>query len=279
MRINNILEEESFCYTAEKANMDLRADEIDKLREVNEYCRNIKPVKEELLFSESIWEIEVEKGVPLFDWLFSGRGHGRQDDKDKILEIIGKQSYQRDNEESKKIAVALGEWENAVWNRNQYISKRRNILAEITDVQEYCDFMKSCFTQCEFADNIMEEMKYIKDFPERAEEITRNLSVLNDEAMDLYEKHHDNLSEAIKILSVKLLECSNDPKHRKELQFTFTYEECKETEKIGQAKIECSPHLKLFRKDSDLRIYFYWKDDRIGDGKKVLIGRIGRHPY
>ena len=279
MQINNILEEESFCYTAEKATMDLRADEIDKLREINEYCRNIKPVKEELLFSERIWEIEVEKGVPLSDWLFSGKGHGRQDDKDKILEIIGKQLYQRNNDESKKIAVALGEWENAVWNRNQYISKRRNILAEITDVQEYCDFMKSCFMQCEFADNIMEEMKYIKDFPEHAEEITRNLSVLNDEAVDLYEKYHDNLSEAIKILSTKLLECSNDPKHRKGLQFTFSYEECEKTGEIGHADIECSPHLKLFRRDSDLRIYFYWKDDRIGNGKKVLIGRIGRHPY
>lgn len=40
-----------------------------------------------------------------------------------------------------------------------------------------------------------------------------------------------------------------------------------------------NPHTKLIRRDSDLRIYCYWKDERIADGSKVLIGRIGRHPW
>lgn len=41
----------------------------------------------------------------------------------------------------------------------------------------------------------------------------------------------------------------------------------------------CEPHLKLNRPDSDLRIYFQWKDEDVGKGEKVLVGRIGRHPY
>ena len=43
--------------------------------------------------------------------------------------------------------------------------------------------------------------------------------------------------------------------------------------------IGCSPHLKLIHPGSNLRIYFYWCDAVIGEGKKVLVGRIGRHPY
>ena len=83
-----------------------------------------------------------------------------------------------------------------------------------------------------------------------------------------------------KILSAKILECSNDPNHRNQLVFKFAYEQSQDVEKeLAYVEIECSPHLKLIRKDSNLRIYFYWKDDRIGNGKKVLIGRIGRHPY
>lgn len=280
MRINNKLEEESFRYTTEKESMNVRADEIEKLREINEYCRNIKPEKEEISFCDSIWDVEVEQGVPLAEWLFSGRGHGHQDDKDKILEIIGKNSEKKTESEQKEISVALGEWQGAASDQSQYIEKRRNILAGISDVEEYYEFMPSCFMKCKFAENILEEMKYIKDFPKHTEEITENLAVLNDNALDLYEKYHDNLSEAVKILSAKILECSNDPNHRNQLVFKFAYEQSQDAEKeLAYVEIECSPHLKLIRKDSNLRIYFYWKDDRIGNGKKVLIGRIGRHPY
>lgn len=66
--------------------------------------------------------------------------------------------------------------------------------------------------------------------------------------------------------------CSMDPKHRDSLWFSFTYEDL-------HTDIRCEPHMKLIREDSDLRIYFYWKDNKIAEGKKVLIGRIGRHPW
>lgn len=44
-------------------------------------------------------------------------------------------------------------------------------------------------------------------------------------------------------------------------------------------QVVCHPHFKLIRDDSDLRIYFQWKDSRVGNNEKVLIGRIGRHPW
>lgn len=32
-------------------------------------------------------------------------------------------------------------------------------------------------------------------------------------------------------------------------------------------------------RDSNLRIYFFWFDEEIGKGEKVLVGHIGGHPY
>lgn len=74
--------------------------------------------------------------------------------------------------------------------------------------------------------------------------------------------------------------CATDPNHKRELYFEFSYEQ-----EIGgniQEKkkwVECQPHFKLIRDDSDLRVYFQWKDDDVGNGEKVLIGRVGRHPW
>lgn len=81
-------------------------------------------------------------------------------------------------------------------------------------------------------------------------------------------------------LSSMLLACSGDAAHRDKLFFPFTYyERLNGQEVASEVSIRCEPHLKLIRKDSDLRIYFWWTDEKIGDGEKVLVGRIGRHPY
>ncbi len=69
-------------------------------------------------------------------------------------------------------------------------------------------------------------------------------------------------------------------KHREHLWFPFTYIELLDGETVKREKaVLCEPHLKLIRRDSDLRIYFWWCDDKVGKGEKVLVGHIGRHPY
>ena len=75
--------------------------------------------------------------------------------------------------------------------------------------------------------------------------------------------------------------CSGDPGHKEFLKFPFSYSE-KESdgrEYVKVKKITCSPHMKLIRRDSNLRIYFFWFDEEIGKGEKVLVGHIGGHPY
>ena len=61
------------------------------------------------------------------------------------------------------------------------------------------------------------------------------------------------------------------------LVFEFRYED--EKNQVKYKEIACEPHLKLIRRDSNLRIYFYWADKDVGNDEKVLVGRIGSHPY
>lgn len=57
-----------------------------------------------------------------------------------------------------------------------------------------------------FSDDMLQEMKYIEDFQDNTGEITKALSVLNDEAIELYLKYKNNLDEAMRELSCKLKE-------------------------------------------------------------------------
>lgn len=276
MQISNELEIQSFRFTTDKPNMLVRAEEIDNLAEIDAYCKNIQ---ESFHWIDDIWYMEVEKGVMLVDWLFSSKGEGSDDDRRQLQELLSKNTQITD-ENAKPITISLGTYDDLVSDLKMYINARRDILKGISNPIEFESFMKSCFANSLFADNILSEMKNIVDFSEHTEEIVNNLSVLNDEAIDLYKKYHNNLKIAMDILASKLLACSPDPNHVQSLKFTFSYLENIKGENVAKYKeIACSPHLKLIHRGSDLRIYFYWCDKDVGNGEKVLVGRIGSHPY
>ena len=278
MQVSNTFIEETLGYTADRPNLLVRSEEIMNLADISDYLREIN---ESLLYDDSIWAQEVEEGVEFADWLFGSRGEGAEDDRRMLMEILGKQAAAHsDDSDRKKLLISLGEYPDAASERKGYISRRRSILAEIKTAEEYAEFMQSCFINSHFAKDIVQEMCNIKDFPQHAKEITENLSVLNDEAIGLYREYYNNLKEAENQLSSRLLACSGDAAHRDKLFFPFTYyERLNGQEAASEVSIRCEPHLKLIRKDSDLRIYFWWTDEKIGDGEKVLVGRIGRHPY
>ena len=124
-----------------------------------------------------------------------------------------------------------------------------------------------------YSKEIKNGLNSISNFDISAVEIVKNLTILNDEAYGIYSDNKSNIHEAFKILSAKLLECSPDSNHVQYLSFEFIDDEG------SRILIECSPHVKLIREDSNLRIYFYWCHDNISKGQKILKGRIGTHPY
>lgn len=190
------------------------------------------------------------------------------------------QTFSDKEESDREIPVSLGVRDGCVWDEPGYWAYRRKILEKLYKPQEFYDFMKTCFRNSEFSEEAESALREIKDFELHTSEIVYNLSLLNDEALDIYRKHQEDSASAMKELASKALDCSGDPKHKNQLKFPFTYEIEEDGEKcIKIAEIVCSPHMKLIRRDSDLRIYFYWRDVRIGNGEKVLIGKIGGHPY
>lgn len=287
MQVINALIEQSFEYTVKKESLAVRRDEIGDLMEVIAYCQD-DAVKEPLEYRQALWETCVEEGITFADWLY-GSGTGSDDDRRRMLEAISKKGLvesDRDwsvyeTSELKRINIALGKFQASISTVKEYVQKRRAILSSIKKVTDYEAFMQSCFINSRFAKGILSEMKHISNFSDNTKEITKALGVLNDYAVKLYQQYSNRLEEAMRILSVKLQrECSPDPKHSEELIFTFTYSDNIEEDKVLRTKdIECSPHLKLIHPGSNLRIYFYWCDDAIEEGKKVLVGRIGRHPY
>ena len=287
MQVINALIEQSFEYTAKKKNLAVRRDEIGDLMEVIAYCQD-DAVKEPLEYRETLWEMCVEEGITFTDWLYGG-GAGSDDDRRRMLEALSKKGLIESDrdwsvyEDSKlrKINISLGGFPACVSIVKEYVQERREILSSIKKVMDHEAFMQSCFINSRFAKGILSEMKHISNFSDNTKEITKALGVLNDYAVKLYQQYSNRLEEAMRILSAKLQrECAPDPKHAEELIFTFTYSENIEGDKVSRTKdVECSPHLKLLHPGSNLRIYFYWCDDAIEDGKKVLVGRIGRHPY
>ena len=150
----------------------------------------------------------------------------------------------------KEIRIALGPYEDCVYTRRGYIDKRRSYLAKLGNVQEFSEFMGSCFRETVFSDDIKQK---IPKFRKCTEAIVSNLSLLNDQALDIYKKHNGDANAAMRELTAKAVECSGDPGHKEFLKFPFSYSE-KESdgrEYVKVKKITCSPHMKLIRRDSN----------------------------
>jgi len=269
MNVKNKLLEKSFDYRNNSQCKKL-SDCIKSLNEIHLY---IERVNERMYFENDIlYKQEIIEGKSLADWIF---GCERNDDEYEVLlrEILSKPSSKEKTPFNEEIEVVLYPYEECVSSEQQYIERRRTILSKINDKSDFCSFLPSCFVNSIFSNEIKSGLNSINDFQACTDEIKKNLSVLNDEAVSVYKNNKSNLSEAYKILSSKLLECSPDPNNVKYLLFEFT------DDYDNTVQVECSPHTKLIRKDSDLRIYFYWCHKNVGKGENVLIGRIGTHPY
>ena len=221
----------------------------------------------------------MDKNLPLDQFLFYGR---QSDVQMLILEMLTKRCKAGiPQNEAEVILCSCGEHKDAAHNMDKYKQIRQGFLIQLKNCREYTEFMRSCFPNCAFSEDCDREFPYIQEFEKHIEEITRGLAILDRRAIELYENNKDNLKHAMQCIEAELgRECSLDPKHKKFLNFPFSYEIEQEDGFIEKEKlIECQPHLKLIRRDSNLRIYFYWRDEEIEEGKKVLIGRVGRHPW
>lgn len=278
MEITNEIIEDSFSYAYSKKAITTRMQEQMNLDEILQFCMNIH---EQACYDDDLLNTEVEDGIYLYELLYGFKNGTSRDGTIFLQEMINKKCKKKSVNTDHVIMCSCGTYPEAAGTIQEYANCRQAFLRMMPDHKAYGQFMRTCFPHSIFADDCERELAYIKDFEKHRNEITDCLALLDEKALELYQKYQTNLAEAQRILQAMLQKtCAPDPEHKKYLQFDFTYEQEIEGELLQRKKtIECQPHFKLIRDDSDLRVYFWWQDDDVGDGKKVLIGRVGRHPW
>lgn len=277
--INNQFEKDSLDWHNSGKKLGERYEEVLDLQAIYDDC--IQNEEKWECDMNALYEVEVESGVAFWEWLYSSAGESNYELRELVMRMVAQILTDFQEKKPEKIKISLGEFDGCVCNKNDYRCVRRKILSRLSNVSDYYEFMKTCFLESEFSNEVKSGLERIDDFPLHVEEITDNLALLNDEAIKIYDRYGDaHEKDAMRELAARALDCSGDPKHKHELVFPFPYSEEGENGPITYiAQITCCPHMKLIRRDSNLRIYFYWRDMRIGEGKKVLIGKIGSHPY
>ncbi len=283
MQITNKLVSESFSIEYSGKALTTRETDYVNLDKIFDYC---KQIGETVYYDDNLYDTMVEDGIYLYEIIYGIKDGVSKDGADYLRELFGKsKKHPSADENAIIIFCSCGEYSNekisAAHTLSFYAKERQTYLKNIKNHADYGAFMKSCFPNCVFSTDCIKELAHIKNFSDNVAEITACLSLLNEKALNLYRQYSNDLSKAQAILQSELHRtCAPDPKHKKDLLFEFEYEMDKDNQRKTLHKtIECQPHFKLIRDNSNLRIYFFWKDDDIGNGKKVLIGRIGRHPW
>lgn len=278
MEITNKLLSKSFSYQQSGEALTCRIEEQEKLNEILEFCRDIDEV---VYYDDTLLNTEVEDGILLYELIYGLKNGTSMDGTVFVQEMLTKKCKVKCVESKDMILCSCGECDGGAATIQEYARKRQEFLRKIPDCREYGKFMRTCFPNSVFADDCEQELIHIKDFERHKNEITDCLALLDEKAVSLYYEHQTNLIEAQNILQAMLKRtCAPDPNHKSELRFEFSYE-MQVGGKMQEKKkwVECQPHFKLIRDDSDLRVYFQWQDKDVGEGEKVLIGRVGRHPW
>lgn len=266
MILTNLLYEQAWYYSELHFVHDL-----DGLNQIQSHC---KTYKEKICYESKLLDVDFHNGETFSDWLFLG---DYDDEHQYMLRLYNEwHEIETDEISEKNIYIGLRENEYCVHGLNDYLHNRQEYLTESINALEFSSFMQSCFANLTFSDHVYQSLKQIRLFREYVPFIVKDLQVLDDYALSVFLECKEDMQKAISIISAKVTECSNDQKHKDDLMFRFRG---KTNEGECDIMVCCQTHTKVKERYSDVRIYFKWNDERVEGGRKVLIGRIGTHPY
>lgn len=154
---------------------------------------------------------------------------------------------------------------------------RINVLSKTTNSFDFVKGLEQTFNRLFISDNVYRSIRHFNPISKHVKELIRHLSIIDDFAMEFYNDYKkQGHTQALRLLGSKGIACSpeGDPERVKRF-LTFEFIDIKN----NQIKVECAPHSKLYRPDSDYRIYFEWNDGKLNGRPDILIGHIGSHPY
>lgn len=263
----------------------------DRLIEFLSVCEEIVQYEDEeifyslYLYSQKIYDVEFA------DWLYADDNELIEEEK-KLFRILMQQSFKNDDELQigdtvegyvaslyvlNRLELATLE-DISVYEKQDCFKVRRWFLHKEKDREIIFHCLSRAFPNLYFSESVENSLKHFNPISKHVEELLKHLAALDNYAMFLFEKY-SNEGEA-KVLSVLAsmagIICSpegNPDTVEQYLHFQFK-------DKNGNIQlISCSPHTKLYRPDSNYRIYFTWNKGRLVDLPAILVGHIGNHPY
>lgn len=293
MNIKYLLLEETICSDEDTHETDLKA----RLNEFFSICEEIVQYEEEnILYSENLYCQSVE-GSDFADWLYKDEEYLA--DEKKLFRLLMEQSFINDDERydtyrsliydkfNNNNLAAMHIWVKledlaptniSIYNMNDCYSVRRLLLHRERDRRNFFQCINRVFPNLYLGESIENSLRHFNPIGDHIGELITHLGALNDHAPSLFENHsHEGEARVLSLLSSTTgIICSPEGNS----QTVETYLKFMFKDKDGNTQnISCSPHTKLYRSDSNYRIYFTWNNNRLLGLPPILIGHIGGHPY
>lgn len=267
----------------------ITADDALNIGEIVEYLQH----NENVYISNDFWNVQDDNGKTAMDFL-CGEDQGGRDMADYLLDVFSKivqcdKSYLETLESSYRGYAVISSADideelrdvcvyNVTESRlekkilvNDVVKVKRYYLNLSTSYEEYKLRVRDCFTELIFHEDAFKSVNKLGKIHEIRKELTRHLSALNDVAGVAYTYYNGKESDVFKELDAGGgIVCSGKGANEsRDFKKKITWEETEYT-------LTCNPHTKLFRKNTDQRIYFCWGRKEI-KGHKIIIVRIGDH--
>lgn len=249
-------------------------------------CKN-----EKLYVPNEFYGKPDQYGITAMDFLY---GDAQNDISDYLMDIISKQKTssdtyseirnkkeygylpitKKDISEKKKhlCVVSINDVEEEKCLKvNDVIKIKRFYIKKAVDYKIYKDRVKECFPNIIFHDDAFTYIEKLGKCANVVEELTRHLTVLNDNAKKLYDYHNKNERNTLaELKSGYDIECSGKGSNEEE---SYNKDMIYKDKKY---QLTCNPHTKLYSKRTDQRIYFCWGREEI-ENHSIIVVRIGNH--
>jgi hypothetical protein len=266
---------------------------IDVCNEINQY------EEENICYSTNLFN-QIIKGKTFADWLYNVDEEAILEDERRLLQILFHKDLNNDDYKYEIFKEKLYDkyyLENnlasififnektdsntiikSIFLKEDCFKVRKYFLHRIRDRKGFVKNIPKVFPNLYLAEGVENSIRHFNPIGDHIEELIKHLSALNEHAIELYESYsNEGEAKVLELLSsIAGIICSPEgsPKNA-EKYLTFNFKDS-----YGNTQqIRCSPHTKLYRPDTDYRIYFTWNNGQIIDSPQILIGHIGGHPY
>ena len=249
-------------------------------------CRN-----EKVYIPNEFYDIPDQNNITAMDFLY---GDAPNDISNYLMDIISKQktSYSTYSEINNKkeygylpitkkdipeiekhlCVVSINDVEEDKGLKVNDVTKiKRFYIKEVADYVIYKNRVKECFPNIIFHNDAFVSVGKLGKCTDVVEELTRHLSILNDNGKKLYDFHNKNEKDTLaELKSGYGIECSGKGSNEEE---SYNKDMIYNDKKFH---LTCNPHTKFYNKRTDQRIYFCWGRDEI-EHHKIIIVHIGNH--